>query len=77
MTNPLVLILPFVLAAGRSFTLSIQSLSRLECRPIIPAEVECEFLMVAILCLVGLLVTLSMMMRFPDFGAVITEYNQF
>jgi hypothetical protein len=77
MSNPAVLILPFVLAAGRSFTLGIQSLSGLKCRPTIPAEVEYEFLTVAILCLAGLLVTLNLIMRFPDFGTLIAEYNQF
>jgi hypothetical protein len=77
MSNPAVLILPFVLAAGRSFALGIQSLSGLECRPTIPADVEYEFLTIAILCLVGLLVTLNLIMRFPDLGAVIAEYNQF
>jgi hypothetical protein len=28
-------------------------------------------------CLIGLLVTLILMLRFPDLGAVIEQYNQF
>ncbi|MFY9835196.1 MAG: hypothetical protein WAK55_01775 [Xanthobacteraceae bacterium] len=75
--STLVPILPFVLAAARSLTLGIQSLSGLEWRPTIPAEAEYEFLAVAIFCLLGLLVALSLIMRFPDFGTVIAEYNQF
>jgi len=77
MSNPLVLILPFVLAATRSLTLGIQSPSRLESRPTIPAELEYKFLTIITFCLLGLLVALSLMVRFPDFGTVIAEYNQF
>ena len=29
------------------------------------------------LCLLGLLLTFSLILRFPDFGAVIEQYNQF
>jgi hypothetical protein len=35
-----------------------------------------SFLMVA-LFLIGLLIALNLIFRFPDFGAVIAEYNQF
>jgi hypothetical protein len=28
-------------------------------------------------CLIGLLLALNLMLRFPDFGAVIEQYNQF
>jgi hypothetical protein len=28
-------------------------------------------------CLLGLLLTLNLILRFPDFGAVIEQYNQF
>jgi hypothetical protein len=28
-------------------------------------------------CLIGLLLTLNLILRFPDFGAVIEQYNQF
>ena len=33
--------------------------------------------MVVAFCLLGLLITLSVIQRFPDFGAVIEQYNQF
>jgi hypothetical protein len=62
------LLLPFVLAATRSLTLGVPS--------IVSAEKEYEFLTVVILSLLGLLVALSLMVRFPDVGVVIGEYNQ-
>ena len=33
--------------------------------------------MVVAFCLLGLLLALSLILRFPDFGAVIEQYNQF
>jgi hypothetical protein len=77
MNSPLVPILPFILAATRSLTLGIQSSSRLRSRPITPAETENEFLTVVTFCLIGLLAALNLMVRFPDLGTVIAEYNQF
>jgi hypothetical protein len=65
------LLFPFVLAAGRSLTLGLQLPSRLASGSIVPAEKEYEFLTVVILCLLGLLVALSLMVWFPDLGAVI------
>jgi hypothetical protein len=62
------LLLPFVLAATRSFTLGVPL--------IVPAEKEYEFLIVVIFSLFGLLVALSLMVWFPDLGAAIAEYNQ-
>jgi hypothetical protein len=32
---------------------------------------------VAAFCLIGLLLTLNLIFRFPDMGAVIAQYNQF
>jgi len=32
---------------------------------------------VAIFCAIGLLVLFNVMLRFPDFGALIAQYNQF
>ena len=32
---------------------------------------------VVVLCLIGFLVGLDLILRFPDFGAVIAQYNQF
>jgi|HubBroStandDraft_4_1064222.scaffolds.fasta_scaffold2296818_1 hypothetical protein len=36
-----------------------------------------HLLTVIALCLIGLLVALSLIFLFPDFGAVIEQYNQF
>jgi hypothetical protein len=36
-----------------------------------------EFLLVVGFCLIGLLIALNLILRFPDFGAVIEQYNQF
>lgn len=33
--------------------------------------------MIVAFCLLGLLLTFSLILRFPDFGAVIEQYNQF
>jgi hypothetical protein len=33
--------------------------------------------MIVAFCLLGLLLTLSFILRFPDFGAVIEQYNRF
>jgi hypothetical protein len=32
---------------------------------------------IVIFCTIGLLITLNLMLRFPDFGALIAQYNQF
>lgn len=32
---------------------------------------------VILFCLIGLLLTLNLVLRFPDFGSVIEQYNQF
>jgi hypothetical protein len=36
-----------------------------------------DLLAVVAFCLVGLLLALNLILRFPDFGAVIEQYNQF
>ena len=77
MINRLTPVLPFIVAAARSFTLGIQSPRSLGSQPIVSAEKEYTFLAIAALCLLGLLVSLVLMSRFPDFGAVIEQYNQF
>jgi hypothetical protein len=74
MRHPLLLLLPMALAASRSLALGIQSSS---VRPMMPAETESQGLLIIIFCLIGLLMTLSFMIMFPNFGAVIAEYNQF
>ena len=52
------------------------SAGKSEGRAVISAETEYGFLLVAIFCLTGLLITLGAMIYFPDLGAVIAEYNQ-
>lgn len=32
---------------------------------------------VMLFCAIGLLAALNLMLRFPDFGAIIAQYNQF
>jgi len=36
-----------------------------------------EFLAVAAFSVIGILVTLNVMLHFPELGALITQYNQF
>jgi hypothetical protein len=36
-----------------------------------------DVLAVAAFCVIGFLLTLNFMLRFPDMGAVIAQYNQF
>ncbi len=77
MSSPLVPILPFILAATRSLRLGTQPPSERRNRTMLPAEKEYEFLILVAFCLLGSLVAIYLMVRFPDFGTVIAEYNQF
>ena len=70
MRYPLFFIFPFVLAAARSLACGIQAPGKSEGRAAISAETEYGFLLVAIFCLTGLLITLGAMIYFPDLGAV-------
>jgi hypothetical protein len=36
-----------------------------------------DFLAVALFCVIGMLIVLNLMFRFPALGAVIEQYNQF
>jgi hypothetical protein len=38
---------------------------------------DSEMTAVAIFCAIGLLVVFNVMLRFPDFGAIIAQYNQY
>jgi len=76
MRDPLLLLLPFVLAAARSLTFGIRLPYEPEGLPAISAGSECKVLLIVIFCLTGLLATLYLMARFPDLGAMIAEYNQ-
>jgi hypothetical protein len=77
MSNLPVLFLPFILAATRFLTLGTQAPGKLGNRTVVPVEKEYEFLTLVAFCLLGSLVALNVMVRFPDFGTVIAEYNQF
>jgi hypothetical protein len=75
--NWLVLVFPFVLAAARSLTLGTRSPSNPESPPIISAEEEHRFLKIVILIFLCSWGALNLMMRFPDVGTLIANYNQF
>ena len=77
MSNPLVLVLPCVVAAARSLTLGVRSPTSAERQAIISAEAEYEFLKAVIFFLLSSWVTLNLMIHFPGLGAVIADYNQF
>ena len=76
MRYPLFIFFPLALAAARSLAFGIQTPGPSEERTTISAETEYRFLLIAIFCLTGLLLTLGAMVFFPDLGAVIAEYNQ-
>jgi hypothetical protein len=76
MRHPLFLLLPVVLAATRSLAFGIQSPRKRGTQPKIPVETEYEALLIVIFCLTALLISLSLMIRFPELGAVVAEYNQ-
>ena len=77
MGHPLVLILPFVLAATRSLALGVQPRTRSASHGGLSAETEFGFLTVIAFSLAGLWLTISFMIKFPDLGLVIQQYNQF
>jgi hypothetical protein len=38
---------------------------------------EPDFITIVALCTIGLLITINVILRFPDFGILIESYNQF
>jgi hypothetical protein len=70
MSNPLGFFLPLILVATRSLTLGIRSPSKLGSRTMVSAEKEYEVLTLVAFRLLGSLVALNLMVRFPDCGAV-------
>ena len=36
-----------------------------------------DFITIVVFCTIGLLTMLNVILRFPDFGAIIEQYNQF
>lgn len=76
MRDPLFLLLPAVLGATRSLAFAMQPASENGLRSTISVETEYQSLLIAIFCLVGLLLTLSSMICFPELGAVVAQYNQ-
>lgn len=77
MHNPLLLLVPVILAATRSLAFAIQPLVKPAVRSTIPAEMEHQFLLLVVFSLSGLLVSLFLMIRFPEFGEAIAELGQF
>jgi hypothetical protein len=77
MGHPSVLILPFVLAATRSLALGVQPRPHSAGRRGVSAETEFAFLTVVAFSLAGLWLTIKFMMRFPELGLLIQQYNQF
>jgi hypothetical protein len=46
-------------------------------RRAVSATLTPDLLAIVAFCLIGLLLALNMILRFPDLGAVIEQYNQF
>lgn len=76
MHYPLFLLVPVILAA-RSLAVAIRSPGSAGVRSSIPAEVEFQILLTVVFSLSGLLVTLFLMIQFPELGGTIAEFNQF
>lgn len=51
--------------------------ARLVATRLVAAMTNANVLAVVAFCLIGLLISLNLMLGFPDFGAVIEQYNQF
>jgi hypothetical protein len=77
MSNPLIPVLPCVVAAARSLALGVRWPTNSESQSIISAEAEYEFLKALAFFLLSSWVMLNLMIQFPGLGAVISEYNQF
>ena len=80
------ILVPVVLAA-LSLTSAFQSPTKPTDRPssvtkatwlqAVAAIMTADLNAVVVFCLIGLLLALNLILRFPDFGAVIEQYNQF
>ena len=77
MRYSLFLVLPVILAGARSLAFGLQTSSQSGVQHTIPVEDESEFLLGAIFCLLGLLLSTYLMTRFPELGSQIAELNQF
>lgn len=75
MRYPLLLLLPFVLVATRS--IAFGSPGKAPARRTTSADAEYQVLLIIIFCLTGLLVSLCLMIRFPEIGAIAAETDQF
>ena len=75
MRYPLLFLLSFVLVATRSIAFGTPS--KAAARRTTSADTEYQALLIIILCLIGLLVSLYLMIRFPEIGAIIAETDQF
>ena len=76
MHYPLILLVPVILAA-RSLAVAIRSPETLGLRPTIPAEMEFQILLTVVFSLSGLLITLCLMITFPEVGDAIAALDQF
>ena len=72
-----------VLSAARLFQLQINPTNRqaektgTEWSRLVTAIANPDLHAVVAFCLIGFLLALNFILRFPDFGAVIEQYNQF
>jgi hypothetical protein len=77
MHNPLILLVPFILAATRSLAFAIRSPGKPGLCSTTPAEMEFQILLTVVFSLSGLLASLYLMIQFPELGSAIAELNQF
>lgn len=77
MHNPLILLVPVILAATRSLAFAIRTPGKPELRSTTPAEMEFQILLTVVFSLSGLLAALYLTIQFPELGTAIAELNQF
>jgi hypothetical protein len=44
---------------------------------LVAASRDANLIVIVLFCAIGLLVTVNLMLRFPDLGTLIAQYNQF
>ena len=76
MHYPLILLVPVILAV-RSLAVATRPPGKIGVSWSIPAEVEFQILLTVVFSLSGLLASLYLMIKFPEFGNAIAEFNQF
>jgi hypothetical protein len=58
-------------------TTAAQSPFRTACSGLVTAVLDPELQTIIAICIIGILATLDMALRFPDFGGLIAELNSF